>query len=200
MLKFLTFTGLCLTSCLAFADFSYNLGYASEYHYRGIFQKESSASAGIDYENTNGIYAGLWTADVGDGLEVDAYFGYTKETKGVTTSIGATTYQYTGDFDDTYNEINLNLGYKMAHLEHSIGKWDGFGNSQDYSFTAITIDFPHNIYTRYGRFNKDFEGDYYEIGHNTQVYGLDLGISAIFSSKELSSSDESLVFTMSKTF
>ena len=59
----------------AAAEVSYNIGFASEYYYRGILQKESSASAGVDLE-TNGFYAGAWTADVGDGLEVDLYGGY----------------------------------------------------------------------------------------------------------------------------
>ena len=31
-----------LTATSAFADMSYNLGYASEYHFRGILQKNSS--------------------------------------------------------------------------------------------------------------------------------------------------------------
>ena len=30
---------------------------------------------GADYEN-GGFYIGTWAADVGDGLEVDYYFGY----------------------------------------------------------------------------------------------------------------------------
>ena len=32
------------------ADWSANLGWASEYHYRGIFQASSSASGGLDFE------------------------------------------------------------------------------------------------------------------------------------------------------
>ena len=62
----------------AMADLSANVGYASEYYYRGILQKESSASAGIDFEQS-GFYAGAWTADVGDGLEYDIYAGYGME-------------------------------------------------------------------------------------------------------------------------
>jgi len=68
-------SALMSTSTLAQGEVSYNIGVASEYYYRGILQKDSSASAGIDYENS-GFYAGAWTADVGDGVEVDGYFGY----------------------------------------------------------------------------------------------------------------------------
>ena len=60
---------------VASADVSYNIGYASEYYYRGFYQKNSSASAGIDYEE-GGFYVGAWTADVGEGLEYDIYGGY----------------------------------------------------------------------------------------------------------------------------
>ena len=48
-------------SSVTSADVSYNIGYVSEYYYRGIYQKNSSASAGIDYEE-GGFYAGVWTA------------------------------------------------------------------------------------------------------------------------------------------
>jgi len=42
--------GLLTVTGVAQADWSANLGYASEYHYRGILQKNSSANGGIDYE------------------------------------------------------------------------------------------------------------------------------------------------------
>jgi uncharacterized protein (TIGR02001 family) len=64
---------LILASGLAQAQWSANIGYASEYHSRGIFQKNSSASAGLDY-GVGGLYVGTWAADVGDGLEVDGQF------------------------------------------------------------------------------------------------------------------------------
>ena len=82
---------LLLLAGTAQADLSANLGFASEYHYRGIFQKNSSASGGLDYE-AGGFYAGTWAADVGDGLEVDGYFGFpdadADATEEVSLSIG----------------------------------------------------------------------------------------------------------------
>ena len=128
----------------AAADVSYNIGFASEYYFRGILQKESSASAGVDIES-NGFYAGAWTADVGDGLEVDLYGGYGFETEsGLTGSIGFTGYYYTGDFDDTYEEINLGLGYGMFSLGYSSGEWDGFNIGMNYGSAAgQTVEWPH---------------------------------------------------------
>ena len=182
--------GVALASCAvistsAFADVSYNIGWASEYYFRGILQKDSSASAGIDFEES-GFYAGSWTADVGDGLEVDGYFGYGIETdSGFSASIGYTGYFYTGEFDDTYQEGNLNLGYGLFSFEYSAGTWDGFGSKSDYDFASVGIE-KDGFYGKYGTFGKDFDGDYIEVGYGTTISDIDFGISAIFNSKELS--------------
>ena len=56
-------TGTAMVPVAAHADVSYNVGFVSEYYYRGYFQKSSSASAGLDFEQ-GGFYAGAWTADV----------------------------------------------------------------------------------------------------------------------------------------
>ena len=103
-------SALMSSTAVAEGDVSFNVGYASEYYYRGILQKNSSASAGADYEN-GGFYVGTWAADVGDGLEVDLYAGYGFETEaGFSASVGFTGYYYTGECDDTYEEFNLSLG------------------------------------------------------------------------------------------
>jgi hypothetical protein len=172
-------------------------------------QKNSSASAGIDYEES-GFYAGAWTADVGDGLEVDGYFGYGIETEsGFTLSAGFTGYYYTGEFDDTYEEINLNAGYGMFSLEYSVGEWQGFGTEADYDFLAITIAGENGLYGTYGTFGDEFDGDYFEFGWGTTISEIDFGIAAIFSSDELSdqvnssgsaSESEALIFSISKSF
>ena len=192
----------------AHAEVSYNIGFASEYYYRGIKQKSSSASAGIDYEN-GGFYVGAWTADVGDGLEIDGYFGYGIEIEDFTASLGFTGYYYTGEFDDTYEEVNLNLGYGPVSVEYSVGEWDGFGADADYDFLAITGDFGKGFYGTYGTFGDDFDGDYVELGWGTTVSEIDIGIAVILSSDELSdqldsdgdaTESEAIVFTIGKTF
>ena len=69
-----------------------------------------SAYAGIDYAADGGFYLGTWGADVGDGLETDVYFGFAGGDN-FTYKIGYTGYFYTDDFDDTYQEVNLGIGY-----------------------------------------------------------------------------------------
>ena len=189
----------------AMAEVSYNIGYASEYYYRGILQKESSASAGVDFEN-GGLYAGLWTADVGAGLEVDVYGGYGIETEGgPSASVGFTGYYYTDDaFDDTYEELNFGLGYGMFSLGYSVGEWDGYGDPQDYDFLELGIETPVGIYLTYGTFGKDADGDYFEAGYGTTVSVIDLGVSLIFPSDELGDQpdgeSQALIFTVGKSF
>jgi uncharacterized protein (TIGR02001 family) len=192
-----------LVTTQASAEVSYNVGFVSEYYYRGIFQKSSSASAGIDFEQ-NGLYLGAWSADVGDGLEVDLYGGYGIETDaGFSASLGFTGYYYTGDFDDTYQEVNLGLGYGMFSLGYSSGQWDGFGAEEDYDFLEIGFATDSGFYGTYGTFGKDFDGDYFEFGYGTSISEFDVGISYILTD-ELGDQEggeaEAIVFSIGKGF
>jgi uncharacterized protein (TIGR02001 family) len=198
------------TASIASAEVSYNIGFASEYYYRGILQKNSSASGGVDFE-AGGFYVGTWVADVGDGLEVDGYFGWGFETEnGFSASIGATGYYYTGEFDDTYEELNLNVGFSIFSVEYSRGKYDNFsGPELDYDFLAGTVELENGLYAKYGTFGDDFDGDYIELGWGTTVSEIDLGIAVILSSDELSdqldsdgdpTESEAIVFSIGKTF
>ena len=192
-----------LVTTQASAEVSYNVGFVSEYYYRGIFQKSSSASAGIDFEQ-NGLYLGAWSADVGDGLEVDLYGGYGIETDaGFSASLGFTGYYYTGDFDDTYQEVNLGFGYGMFSLGYSSGQWDGFGAEEDYDFLEIGFATDSGFYGTYGTFGKDFDGDYFEFGYGTSISEFDVGVSYILTD-ELGDQEggeaEAIVFSIGKGF
>jgi uncharacterized protein (TIGR02001 family) len=190
---------LALTG-IAQADWSANLGYASEYHYRGILQKESSANGGIDFES-GGFYAGTWAADVGDGLEVDLYGGYGADVGAVSLSVGFTGYYYTGDFDDTYQEINLGAGLGSISLDVAIGQYDNFdGPTEDYTYYALTYE-KSGFYGKFAGFSQDFDGEYFEFGYGTTVADIDLGVSLIFANDDLvGDAEESIVFTIGKSF
>jgi uncharacterized protein (TIGR02001 family) len=192
---------LLLLAGTAQADLSANLGFASEYHYRGIFQKNSSASGGLDYE-AGGFYAGTWAADVGDGLEVDGYFGYASELGGIDLSIGYTGYFYTGDFDDTYQEINFGTGFGPLSLDIAVGEYDNFdGPTQDYTYYALTLAGESGLYGTLAGFSQDFEGEYLELGYGASVADIDLGVALIFANEDLVGDDEeSIVFTIGKSF
>jgi uncharacterized protein (TIGR02001 family) len=164
------------------AQLSANIGWASEYIFRGIFQEDSSAFAGVDYASDSGFYIGTWGADVGDGLETDVYFGYAGG-EDFTYKIGFTGYYYTDDFDDTYEEVNLGIGYTIFALDVAIGEYDGFGTPADYTFTSVTISPEMGPYFKVGSFSDDFDGDYLEIGYTYSIeeHGIDLSVALVSS-------------------
>jgi len=187
-------------------DFSANIGYNSEYIYRGIPQKTSSAFAGLDYEK-GGFSAGVWSADVGDGIEIDYYGGYGFEVGDFGFSVGGTWYSYTGDFDDDYLELNLGASWKFLSFDAAIGEYKNFdGPTLNYQFYSVTAS--HNgFYGKAGVFADDFEGAYYEAGYgnNLTVSDVDLfdyAVALIYSDSTLlgGESDTNLVLTLSKTF
>ncbi len=193
-------TALLSLSFAAQADWSGNVGWASDYHFRGIFQSDSSASAGIDYEQ-GGFYAGTWAADVDDGLEVDGYLGYGGSYGEFNYGIGFTGYYYTGDFDDTYQEINLSGGAGIFTLDVAIGEYENFsGPTQDYTFFSLTAE-SNGFHGTVGSFSQDADGEYFEVGYSTTVSDIDLGVAVIFATDDLiGDADESLVFTIGKSF
>ena len=191
-----------LSSGLANAQWSANVGWASDYYFRGILQSPTSPSGGIDYES-NGFYAGTWAADVYDGLEVDGYFGYGADVGDVSLSIGYTGYFYTGDFDDTYQEINLGAGFGIATIDVAIGQYENFdGPTQDYTYYALTLE-KNGFYGKVAGFSQDADGSYFEAGYDTTVADIDLGLSLLIADKHLSvtgNTNESLIFTIGKSF
>jgi uncharacterized protein (TIGR02001 family) len=187
-------------------EFSANLGYNSEYIYRGIPQKSSSAFGGVDFA-AGGFSAGVWSADVGEGIEIDYYGAYGFEVGDFGFSVGGTWYTYTGDFDDEYREVNLGANWKFLSFDAAIGKYDNFGGpTLDYQFYSVTAS--HNgFYGKVGMFADDFDGNYYEAGYgnNLTVQDTDLfdyAIAFIYSDSTLlgGESDTNVVFTVSKTF
>jgi len=187
-------------------DLSANIGYNSEYIFRGIPQKTSSAMGGLDLE-AGGFYLGTWGADVGDGLEIDYYGGYGFDLGPMSFGVGGTIYTYTGDFDDTYKEINLSAGWSFLTFDAAIGTYDNFGGPDlDYEYYSLTAEY-NGFYGRVATFENDFDGTYYEAGYgNTLTVQetdlFDYAFAVIYSDSTLlgGSSDTNFVFTLAKTF
>ncbi len=198
-----------LASLSGNAKVTTNIGYASEYYYRGVYQTESSASAGVDFEHGD-FSGGLWSADVGDGLEYDIYASYSFSINDdFSTSLGFTNYYYSGEFDDTYKELNLGLSYKFIAVDYAKGSWDGGdANSDDYDYLAVTFSY-RDLYAKYATFGDEFDGDYLEFGYSGTTESFDYSFALILSSDELSdqldadgnpTESEALIFSLSKSF
>lgn len=194
----------------ASAQFSANLGLMSEYYFRGIQQSDgAAANAGLDYES-GGFYAGTWAADVNDGLEVDGYLGYGIELdSGLSLAAGATTYQYTGDFDSDYNEVNFYAGYGIASVEYSVGSWGGVvgdeaATEDDYTYFSLALE-QNGFYALYGSLEFDMADDaddYFEFGYGTTVGDFDVGVALMVSALDADTGGEgeALLFSVSKAF
>lgn len=188
------------------ADLSANFGFNSDYIYRGIPQEKSSAFGGLDLE-AGGFYLGTWGADVGDGAEIDFYGGYGFDAGDFNFGIGATIYTYTGDFDDTYQEVNLSAGWKFMTFDAAIGSYDNFdGPTLNYQFYSLTAEY-NGFYGKVGVFEDDFDGSYFEAGYGgtltiQETDLLDYAFAAIHSDSTLlgGSSDTNFVLTLSKSF
>lgn len=199
--SFLIFAGL---ENNAIAEVTTNVGVVSQYHFRGIQQTAgASANAGIDY--TNGSFsAGTWAADVQDGLEIDLYGNYNLSLdSGLSFDIGATTYQYTGNFDSAYNELNLGASYGLFSLGYAIGQWDGIVGDEaatESDYTVLTLGVEHNGFAAtVGVYGDDAEGEYLELGYSAVIGEFDVGVGLVVSGSDLDD-DEALFFSFNKTF
>ena len=178
----------------------FNIGVLSEYHFRGIVQNSTAtANGGVDI-TADGFYGGVWAADVEDGHEIEVYGGYGYEFEsGFSLGVGVTKYEYTGDFDTAYDEINFSAGYGFLSVEYTLGERDGEGDPDDaYTFLGLTAS-GDNFYATFGTFGGDYDGHYTEVGYGASYEGFDFGIAVIASNSALDG-DESVYFSVSKSF
>ena len=195
-----------------------NIGYVSDYVFRGVAQANSSGSAGLDgyYEH---LYAGTYIIDVGTGLEYDLYGGVNGEWSGFSLDLNYTTYNYTRDnprffsdgsideesfFDDTSREVNLTLGYGPINATFTRGVYDNFqgeipGNEkQDYT-TAVVRGAYRGFSLTYGANGMDFEGTWWEFGYRAEVAGFEAGMTLVSSNNRLDD-EEYIVFSLRYVF
>ncbi len=208
---------------------SANVGFMSQYIYRGIKQSDTAAMGGIDVEY-GPLYAGTWLADVSDdgdstmdkdsSIEYDLYAGLSYALgEAVTVGVGYTSYQYTEGFDSAYNETNLALGFASEDfpftldLEYSFGDHTNGGaasheSDADYTFAAATLGYK-GLFLTYGGFSEDWGGHYVEVGYGTTIMeALDVGLGFVNPSSDLGADgtdladgdDTRIYFTVSTTF
>ena len=156
------------------SSMSYNVGYMSDYWYRGVFQSESAVSFGADAEVGN-FYVGTWMADVDQGIEMDVYGGYGFTILGMDSYIGATGYYYSDNFDSDYEEINTGLSYGMISYDYSVGNYKT-ATEQDYSWSEVTMSFTDNLSVSYGEWGKDLKGSVTKVNFNKTINDIDFGV------------------------
>ena len=205
-----------LSSASAMADLTGNIGVVSDYIFRGITQTASSAAnAGIDYEHESGLYAGIWATNIEGaagqgatgtgGLEIDTYVGFGGEVEDISYSIGFTHYEYTGDFDTTYDEINLGAGFGDFSVDVAMGSNENPGGTDpDYLWYSLGYSTGPFVVS-YNGFGQDFDGEYIEVGMSTDIGGAEAGVTLVIplaDTADVVSIDNktSMVFSISKSF
>jgi uncharacterized protein (TIGR02001 family) len=175
-----------MVPAVSMAELSANIGFVTDYIFRGYYQEDSSAYAGLDYESS-GFYIGTWGADVGDGLETDLYFGYGGGSDSFTWSVGFTGYYYTEDtFDDTYQEVNLGIGAGGFAFDLAIGQYDNFGDSADYTYAAVSYTLDSGTSFKIAQTDYDTpinaDGIWFELGHSWSMDNdLELALTFLYS-------------------
>ena len=159
---------------------SYNIGYMSDYWYRGYFISESSVSFGADVEMGN-FYVGTWWADVDTGMEYDVYAGYNFALMGIPMYAGFTGYYYTDNYDSDYEEYNIGADLGFMAIDAAIdGDYELAAGDQGYQHYTITVplspvginmDYVYQTWT-----GEAVVGHNHELHYSMTVSGVDVGL------------------------
>jgi uncharacterized protein (TIGR02001 family) len=185
-------------------EFTFNLGLASEYRYRGISQSRMlpAVSAGADYvNNPTGLYIGTWASSIkwikdagGDGnVEIDVYAGKKGDIgKGLGYDVGVLTYVYPSNHLSTSantTELYGKLTYGPAYIKysHSVTNLFGFADSKNSGYLDIGADidmgngYTLNLHGGHQRVKNTSAASYsdYKVGVSKQFFGVDFSLAVI---------------------
>ncbi len=136
-----------VASNVAVAELSGNVGFTSNYIWRGVTQgsDDSAISGGIDYAHDSGLYAGTWVSSLSGGsqYEQDLYLGYGFDAGPVGLDVGYIEYMYpVGDVDLDFSEVYVNASYEMisAGVAMTVDTEAG-GQYEDDMYMYVGADF-----------------------------------------------------------
>lgn len=131
--KMLVPAALILSAAPASAELTGNIGFTSNYLWRGTTQSAggSSISGGIDYGHESGLYAGIWTADTSFGSpETDFYGGFSGSAGEIEYDVGLIQYSYLQADDIDWLEFYGSVGFMGATVGLAFTD-DVFGTETD---------------------------------------------------------------------
>ena len=151
---------LSLCTLPAFADFSGNVGYTTDYVWRGVSQSAGSGAMQLDLMlEKNGLYGGVWASQVDFGdeasYEMDFYGGYELWLSDKwSIDVGVIQYNWDkGGYEDI-EEGFVKVGLKGL----SVGYYMDLSNSDNtYMEVGYTLPFIKwvDAGVTYGRFDED---------------------------------------------
>jgi len=138
------------------AEISANVGFVSEYSFRGIAQSDErpAVQGGFDIAHSSGLYAGVWgsNVDFNDGdqasIEVDVYAGYSGSFNDVSYDVGVIYYSYPGadsslDYDFVEGAVAVGYDFDVFSASASVNySPEYFGDSGDAVYYAAAVDVP----------------------------------------------------------
>lgn len=196
---------------------SANVALSSEYVWRGVGQTASdpAISGGFDLGHESGFYAGTWASNVDFGdsdasIEIDYYAGFGGDfgDSGFSYDVGAIYYDYpsASDEDLDFTEVYLFVGYDFlsAGVSYAIDADNkDFEDSLYYQLDAGYDVGSISLAAGIGYYDYDDESlwmdDYtnWYLGASTELAGL--GLDVTYHDSDIDDSDDTIVFTISKS-
>ena len=199
---------LLIEPAIVYADndigsFSANVGYFSEYRFRGLDQsgEEAAVQGGFDWAHDSGFYIGTWASNVdfndNDSVtEFDFYGGYTKEIQnGINLDLSMIGYTYPGAYASSnydYYEYSFGLGKSIGPVSFSTAinySPEFFAKSGDATYWQGGLDYEFQGIKISGHVGKqwiDLETTYgapdyvdYSIGASYAWQGFDLSVAYV---------------------
>lgn len=186
--------------------FTANLGFVSDYRYRGISQTEKKVAlqGGFDLSHESGLYVGTWASNVSwfdalvpssqNSLEWDFYGGYKMPVGPVTLDVGVLQYYYPGSQVNGVVSPNTFEGYIGASWEfltfkysHSFSNLFGTPDSKGSQYFDLSASYDVGagfiVGAHFGRqhvaHNSVASYNDWKIGVSKEVLGMTVGLNYI---------------------
>ena len=193
-----------------------NVALSSEYMWRGqaLSGADPAISGGFDIGHESGFYAGTWASNIeaDDGsIEVDYYAGFGGEfgDSGVSYDVGGIYYDFPGIEDFDYFEAYAFVGYSFlsAGVSYSLDLFDAdYDGAEDNVYYQLDAGYDVgsiSLAAGIGYYDYDDESlwmdDYtnWYLGASTELAGL--GLDVTYHDSDIDDSDDTIVFTISKS-
>ena len=164
-------TGTMFTTVAQAASIEANVGFTTDYIWRGFTQNsgDTSFSGGVDMSTDSGFYVGTWVGDItwdGASYELDLYGGYAGEAGALSYDVGYIQYMYPDKTTDAdFGEVYVTLGtgpvsvsyyYEVDNDDGSVDGGDNTYLSLDYG-TDLSDDWGLSLH--YGIYDVDANAD-----------------------------------------
>jgi len=138
-------TGTMFTTVAQAASIEANVGFTTDYIWRGFTQNsgDTSFSGGVDMSTDSGFYVGTWVGDItwdGASYELDVYGGYAGEAGAMSYDVGYIQYMYPdkttdADFGEIY--VTLGTGPVSVSYYYEVDNDDGSVDSGDNTYLSL---------------------------------------------------------------